>query len=120
MLTEEEKTDSTKFNAAGPQINEVAQSLLYNEQRYSANQYLSYSSMSCLMIAQKTKEVRIVKFLKSDAKTQGIDDLQQYTRRIPLLKVMEPEFDEERTQMLFRILLKEISLQLDTLGLLIA
>ena len=76
-----------------------------------------YSSMCCLVINQQDKEIRIVKFLKANKKSKGLDDLIRYTHTMSLFKRRSTQFDIEEVSYLFKILLKIIYKQLQTLGL---
>ena len=104
---QEEKTGTEKIDAAGPQITKYCQALLHKD----------YNIAYCLLYAQKTKQIRLVKFIRATHETKSFDQLIEYSLLLPLLSPLSGRLDPQLMRLMFKVSLKAIYLQLKSLKL---
>ena len=120
LLSVEEKTDSTKLNLPDTvaQITRYCHALL-NQEPNNLRIAAEYKSVYCILVGQKMKHIRLVKFNKMKESIQYLQELVEYSKLTSLKDRQQMELDVEQMHLFFRILLKLVYLQLESLNLFI-
>ena len=102
VLLQEEKATLEKLDSSCSQVARYCQDLIKRD----------YSHIYCLLYAQKSKQIRLVRFNKKTKESTSFDDLVTYSRLFPLVDIETDETNIETMKKFFRIMLKLIFNQL--------